>query len=437
MTRGNRLAALIGILFLSGASVARADATPGQPDIPRPNIADKTFNITDYGAKPDGTTENTAAIQKSIDACKIAGGGTVIVPAGRFVTGPITLASNLNLRLEKEATLLLSNDINGFPMVGGRYQDAIQANDCHDLAITGSGTIDGQGQPWWDRYRKRKDGTDPRESLPHRPHLIALSHCTRVLVQGVTLTNSPMFHLVPSRCDDVVIDRIRILAPADAPNTDGIDPSGHNFLISHCFFDTGDDCIALKPAGKVEGNRLSCEDFLITDCTFRHGHGMSIGGQTPAGLRHLIVRDCTFDSTEAGIRMKANRGSGGLVEDLTYENLTMKNVKVAILITSYYPKIPADVLNVAPEPVKATTPIWRHIRINNVTGEGGQVAGQILGLPEMPVSDVVMTNVKISAEKGMQIVHARGIKFVNSQVTAASGPTVMAQDAEVEGLDVK
>src|SRR5439155_14560799 len=178
---------------------------------------------------------------------------------------------------------------------------------------------------------------------------------------------------------DVVIDSVKFNAPEKAPNTDGLDPSGWNYLITRCTFDVGDDNIAVKPSGKGSGSQLSCEDITITDCTFLHGHGLSIGGQTPGGLRNMTVRNCTFDGTQAGIRMKAARGSGGLVENVTYENLTMKNVKVAILITSFYPKIPTDVDRDAAQDVKATAPIWKNIRITNVTAEGGAIAGRIIG----------------------------------------------------------
>src|SRR5207253_1217248 len=160
---------------------------------------------------------------------------------------------------------------------------------------------------------------------------------TRLLVKDVTLTNSPNFHLITDDSEDVTIDHVTIKSPANAPNTDGIDPSGWNYHITRCTIDTGDDNIAIKAHKAAKAGRPSCEHFLVEDCTFRRGHGMSIGGQTPGGLRGLLVRNCTFDGTEAGIRMKAPRGEGGLVEDCTYEKITMRGVKVPIFITSYYP----------------------------------------------------------------------------------------------------
>lgn len=432
------LTLLLNGLARPGSGGGAASEDKAESTIPSPSIPARVFNITNYGAVSDGRTVNTGALQGAIAACQAAGGGTVLVPAGRFLTGPFALTSNLNLHLDEGATLLLSNNPQDYKLRGGGYENCITATDCHDIAITGRGTIDGQGQPWWDKYRKRvMPGSAERvaPNLPHRPFMLVLSRCRRVLAQDVSLVNSPSFHFVPQGCEDVVIEGIHIAAPEDSPNTDGIDPSGHNFLITRCSIDVGDDCIALKPAGRYDPARPSCENFTITHCAFKHGHGLSIGGQTPGGLRHLIVRDCSFEATAAGIRMKANRGSGGLVEDVAYENLTMKQVKVAILITSYYPTIPTALENDPPQLVNATTPIWRHIRIRHVTAEASVVAGRIIGLPEMKVQDVVLTDVHIAADKGLEIIHAEGIKFVNSHLTASHGEPVLAHDAQVEGLD--
>ena len=157
-----------------------------------------------------------------------------------------------------------------------------------------------------------------------------------------------MFHLVPRACREVTIDSIHIKSPANSPNTDGIDPSGFDYLITNCTIDTGDDNIALKPRPIPDPLHLSCENFLIEGCTFLHGHGMSIGGGSNGGVRNMVVRDCRFEDTDAGIRLKSGRDRGGLVENLTYENLTMKRVKTSIMITSYYPEIPARSRNWMP-----------------------------------------------------------------------------------------
>ncbi len=148
-----------------------------------------------------------------------------------------------------------------------------------------------------DNFRNRQADGDASPPLAGQ-NLINLNRCNRVLVQDVLLTNSPMFHLVPKACQNVTVQNIHIKAPFNAPNTDGMDPSGWNYLIDHCTFDVGDDCIALKPTTQIDPTRPSCENFTITNCTFLHGHGMSIGGQSNGGLHHLVVRDCTFDGTD-------------------------------------------------------------------------------------------------------------------------------------------
>jgi polygalacturonase len=232
----------------------------------------------------------------------------------------------------------------------------------------------------------------------------------------------------------VTIEGIQVKSPVPSPNTDGIDPSGINFVIRGCTIDTGDDCIAVKAGAQYDPNRPACENLLVSDCRFLRGHGMSVGSETYGGLRNMLVRDCTFDGTEAGIRLKSPRGRGGLVENVTYEHLTMRNVKNSILITSYYPRIPNQFDRDPGEAVGGRTPRWRHIRISDVTSTGGVVAGQIVGLPEMPIEDIVISQVNISAIRPIEIAHARSIRFIDCDISASSGKPVIA-DAAVEGLN--
>jgi polygalacturonase len=431
-----RLVFASAVMAAALLALCRAGIAQQAPDVPPPSIPQRTFSITDYGAVADGATLNTSAISKAIAACESAGGGTVNVPAGRFRTAAFSLGNNLNLHLDQGATLLLSNKFSDYKLdPGGRYPNLIVAENCHDVAITGSGTIDGQGQPWWTAFRQSQRG---ELDLPHRPFMVVLRNCTRVLVQGVTLTDSPSFHLVPQACTDVMIDHVQIIAPANAPNTDGCDPSGKNFVFTHCTFDVGDDCIALKPGSQPGRGKIACENFFISNCVFRHGHGMSIGGQSAGGLRHLVVTDCTFDSTNAGIRMKANRGVGGLVEDCTFENITMTNVRYPVYITSYYPEhgIPRAAADDPAQPVNETTPIWRDIHIRNMTSTDSPTAGRIIGLAEMPVSDVQFDHVTIDAQKGLDLWNVKSIHFVDSKITTAAGPALdLQRAADVAGID--
>jgi len=419
------LTALIGLVIHDGFP-AHAQGVP-LPAIPR-----VVFNITNYGAIGDGKTLNTAAVQKTIDACSTAGGGSVVVPAGSFLIGPITLASGINLHLDRRAFLLISDDLDTYPKKARRYQDAITVADAHDLEISGDGVIDGQGQAWWTAFKADLKADKP--TLPHRPYMIKLSNCTRVRVSNVTLQNSPMFHLVTQNCTDVTIQDITIKAPSDAPNTDGLDPSGWNYQITGCLIDTGDDNIAIKPtAGRTPGNK----NFMVSNCTFLHGHGLSIGGGSVNGLENLTVSNCAFNGTDSGIRIKTGRGNSGLVRNLIYENITMTNVKNPIYINDYYPErnAPKDPASEQTEPVTDRTPINQHIFIRNLTATNCPTAGTIRGLPEAPISDLLLTNVSLSAGTGMIIYHAKGVKFVASKITAQHGPNLTSFDAQIDGLE--
>ena len=362
--------------IVAGFVLACAFGVPAQ-SIPLPVIPNATFNVTNFGAVGNGKTMNTAAIQKTIDTASAAGGGTVLVPAGKFLTGPFTLASSINLHLARDAFILISDELTNYPATRGRYQDSISASGAHDLEISGEGTIDGQGNAWWTAFRADK-------SMTHRPYMIKLSNCTRVRVHGVTLSNSPMFHLVPQNCLDVTIQGITIKSPADAPNTDGIDPSGWNFLITDCTIDVGDDNIAIKPTGS----------------------------RTP-GNKNYTVKNCT------------------------YENLKMTAVKNPIYIIDYYPErnAPKDPSTEMPEPITERTPFNKNIIIRNVTATNCPTAGTIRGLPEAPITNVTLSNVNISAKTGMKIYYARKIRFVGSKIAVESGRPLMTFDAEVTGLE--
>ena len=392
-----------------------------------PVIPTNTFPVTLYGAVGDGQTMNTAAIQKTIDAASKAGGGIVLVPEGRFLTGPFLLTSRINLHLASNAVILISDDMAKHPVINARYQDCISVTNAQDIEISGEGTIDGQGKAWWAAF-------EADHSMTHRPYMIKLSNCNRVRVHGVTLSNSPMFHLVPQNCTDVTIQGITIKSPSNAHNTDGIDPSGWNYLITDCTIDAGDDNIAVKPgSGRTPGDK----NYTITNCRFLHGHGMSIGSGTSGGIEDLRVSNCSFDGTDSGIRIKTARGRGGLLQNLTYENLTMTAVKNPLYIIDWYPErdAPKDPATEKVEPVTDHTPINKNIIIRNVIATNCPTAGTVRGLPEAPVTDVTLSNVTISAKTGLKIYHARGIRFADSKIEVESGKRLTVFDAEVAGLE--
>jgi polygalacturonase len=392
-------------------------------------VGQEVFNVRDAGAVGDGKTLDTAAIQKSLNDCGKAGGGVVLLPAGTYLSEPIKIRTKTTLRLERGATLLATSERSAFERDDepGKFDHFLTGKDLEDVAISGEGTIDGGGRAWWEAAeaaRQAKSGY----TLP-RPNLIVLTRVKNLMVRGVTIQNSPKFHFVPTECDGVLVEDATFLAPERAPNTDAIDPSMCvDVVVRRCVIDVGDDNIAVKSGKRADGREFAAHGLTVTDCTFKHGHGMSIGSETVGGVKDVVVRDCTFENTVNGIRIKSDRKRGGTVENLTCENITMKNVAGAITITSYYPKIPATD---QPQPVKKTTPKYRNITIRNLTATSTKDAGFLVGLPESPIENVLLENVKIDSQRaGLEIRHARNVVLRNVKVTAAKGEALIVGDAQ-------
>jgi lysophospholipase L1-like esterase len=398
-------------------------------------VLPKVFDVKRFGATGDGKTFDTAAIQKALDECAKAGGGTVEFPSGTYLSKPIFLKGDgLTVQLGEGAKLQASDRFSDFddPQEPRAVLAFVNASGLSDLTITGKGVIDGAGAAWWPAVREAKKNGKPEPR--RRPRLVVLQNCDNLRVEGITLQNSPSFHLVPSDCDGVTITGVTIRAPADSPNTDATDPSACRHVVySQCTFDVGDDNIAIKSGHKDAAHpNAAVEDFLVEDCTFLAGHGMSIGSETTGGVKNLLVRDCTFNGTTSGIRIKSDRTRGGVVDSCTYSNLTMTNVKIPINITSYYPEIPtAD----AAQPVTDKTPLYRNLKIVNVTADSPQSAGFVIGLPESCVTNLVFENVKITAPKGLKVRNARAVEFTDSEIKVEhGGPLILETNAEVSGL---
>jgi polygalacturonase len=402
-----------------------------------PVIPNKSFAATSFGAVGDGKTMNTQSFRKAIAACRDAGGGQVIVPAGTFLTGPVELSSNMALVLEKGAIIRGSEEFSDYESDKGKALPLIKGSNLVNVAIRGEGTIDGAGAPWWKRFRAERAAGVPQQGAPRtagqpqespRPKLIVFTDCRKILVQGVTLKDSPQFHLVPQRCSDVTVSDVTIIAPADSPNTDGIDPSSsRNVLIRHCLIDVGDDNVSFKSNPK-EG---PTENVLVTDCTFKHGHGASVGSNVGGGIRNIVVQNCTFDGTDNGIRIKSGRDRGGLIENIVYRDLTMKNVGVATTINMFYFDKAAQKERQT-KPVTPTTPIVRQVSIINVTVEGAKTAGEIIGLPEMPVTGVLIDNLRVAGTTGMTFQDAKAVELRDVVITAQKGKPLTINNAEVD-----
>ncbi len=388
----------------------------------------KVCDARKYGAKADGVTKDTKAIQAAIDDCsKAKGGGTVTLSGGTFVSAPIVLKDNVTLEIVKGATLLGSPDHEDYPQLevfraAGR-QSLVSANHAKNIAITGGGVIDGNGQSWWTEARNTP-GSGIVGVGVFRPRLVVFNYCQHIRMEGVTVQNSPSWQIIPYYSDDIVIRNIRVLAPYPSPNTDAIDPfSSSNMVIDHVFADTGDDNIAIK-SGEINspGPDSPSRNITITDCDFEHGHGLSIGSEIAGGAQNIHAERIHFKGTDQGIRIKSGRDRGNDVSNISFKDLTMEDVKTAILITEYYPH-PAPEGDVPAEPVGRLTPKFHNFTIENVTATGSNSAGTIVGLPESPVLELQMKNVHIAAKTGLSIAYAT-VAMQDVVVTPQTGEAI-------------
>lgn len=357
------------------------------------------INIVDFGARADGDSLATAAFQKAIAAAAKNGGGTVFVPPGIYKTGPLELVSNITLYLDAGAVIRFSNDLNDFSVITTRWEGAdvtaymplIYGKGLENVAVKGRGTLDGQGEFWW---KKRWEIA--------RPRLISFVESRDILIEGVKLINSPAWTVNPIQCENVTVDKVTIINPANSPNTDGINPdSCKNVHISSCHIDVGDDCIAIKSGTEKNPKRISCENIVITNCTMVHGHGgVVIGSEMSGGVRNVVISNCIFEGTDRGIRIKSRRGRGGEVEDIRVTNIIMKRVFCPIVLNLYY-RCGANgdpvVEDKNARPVDEGTPVFRRIHLSNMTARDVQAAaGYIHGLPEMKIQDITLDNISIS-----------------------------------------
>ena len=399
--------------------------------------AAKTCDVRQFGAKGDGQTKDTAAIQKAIDKCSAAGAGSkVVLSGGTFLSGPVVLKSNITFDVEKGATLLGSTDMADYPKWEFARKQTVQplvsSRNAQNITITGGGVIDGQGKVWWDYVHGVKDAGVLGTDHP-RPMGMVFDHSQHIKVSDITMQNAGFWQIVPYYSQYLEFRNMKILAP-HSPNTDAIDPfSSSHIVIDHVFSSIGDDNIAIK-SGAINspGPDDPSTDITITDCTFEEGHGLSIGSELSGGAQHIHAERIHFKGTDQGIRVKANRDRGHDVSDLTFKDIDMVDVKTAILISEYYPKVYPEG-EVKAEPVGRLTPNFHNIRIENVHATGSKVAGVIVGLPESHVTDIELKNVDISADTGLKVAYA-DVKFDNVKVTAKQGENItVSPTAKVTG----
>jgi polygalacturonase len=431
-----------------------------------PSRALSSFNVVEYGAVPDGRTMDTAAIAKAVSACALSHGGTIVFPAGRYLTGSITLQSNMTLELEAGCEILYSPDPADSPLVASRWESTnafthaplIYANGAENVSVIGRGTINGQGSNWWWRngkyaparsaeikpameawlalYKRIEAGEKPgveefklaAEYL--RPSLVQFYGCRNVLVEGVTLSESPMWMLQPIYSENVSIRGVTFLSTG--PNGDGVDiDSCRDVRISDCFFNTGDDGIVIKSGRDADGRRTArpTEHVAITNCVMYNGHGsVAIGSETSGGIRDVVASNIISRGAWYGIRVKSERGRGNTIENLRFDNFVIDGATIAAVeVTALYENEPA-------EPLSFRTPIFRDIAFSNVTIFDAAQVASIHGLPEKAFERLRFTDVTASGRSGFLCDHSTDVALHDVRVNAAQG-SAFAFD-KVQGLEL-
>lgn len=390
-------------------------------------------NVRTYGAVGNGKTKDTAALQRAIDACAETG-GVVRLANGTFLTGPILLKSHITLEVDKGATLLGSPDAEDYPPVDmvnpHTPQPLISSLDAEDITITGGGVIDGNGEPFWERARANPGKGNKIAGAHTRPRLIVFDRTRHIDMHDITVENSASWQITPLDSSDIDIHDIRVLAPGNSPNTDGIDPfSCHHVVISHVYISVGDDNVAVKsgmPGAK--GYHAPSTDITVTNSEFGTGHGMSIGSEGSGGMQGVHVSHILMRGTENGIRIKSSRNRGNRDMGFFYFNdIVMENVKYPILVDQYYhdpseTRFPEN--DTKKQPIGPLTPHYHDITISNVKATGAKIAAIIAALPESPLTSITLKNVDIGAETGMRIMNAT-VTLDNVRIHPKSGKPIM------------
>jgi len=417
-----------------------------------PSFSNKKYTITDYGAKADGVSDNTKVFKEAIQTCSKNGGGTVIVPSGKFYTGPIHLENDVNLHLEDGAEILFSTKSSDYPIVHTsfegtevmNYSPLIYAYKKHNVAITGKGILNGQAtkENWWPWVGSTSYGwkygmpsqSDPlnrarlvdmaEESVAvvdrvfgegHylRPNCIEFFECTDALLKDVTIVDVPFWVIHPIKSVNVTIDGVTVRS--HGPNNDGCDPEySKNVIIKNCTFDTGDDCIAIKAGRDADGRRVAIksENIVVQNCTMFDGHGgVTIGSEISAGVSNVYVENCIMNSPnlDVAIRLKTNSRRGALIENFYVRNIEIGQVKEAILkVDMFY--------NVHGNQTGNFIPRIENISLENVkVKNGGKYSILARGYKESPIKNITFKNVTIDkVGTPFSIENVTNLNFINS-----------------------
>jgi polygalacturonase len=423
-----------------------------------PQFANRDFSISEFGAVGDNKTDCTQAFRRAVGACHAAGGGRVTVPQGEYLTGAIHLLSGVNLHVPKEATIRFLRNPAAYPLVFTRWEGTelmnfspfIYAFEQTNIAITGEGTIDGNSddEHWWLWKGRRShlsqpaaDQTKDRNLLHEmgekgvpvnqrifgqghylRPQFIQPYRCKNVLIEGVALRNSPMWHLNPVLCSNVIVRNLSIRS--SGPNTDGCDPeSCKDVLIEGCTFNTGDDCIAIKSGRNADGRRLHVrsENIVIRDCHMKEGHGgATLGSEISGGVRNVFVEDCRMDGPHLhdALRIKNNAMRGGVLEDIYARNITVGQVAMAGLSIDFYYEEGAN---------GAFTPVVGNVNVRNLSVQQTKYALYLRGFKNAPIRDVRLTDCNFvhasrpSVVENVERLSLKDVDINGQQVHSAKG----------------
>lgn len=449
------------------------------PEVHAPVIPARSVSLSDFGAVCDGVTLNTDAFAKAIEHLASQGGGTLEVPDGVWVTGPIELKSNININLSEGAIISFDPNPDLYPMrrviyegfEAWRRQSPITGTGLENISITGSGIIDGNGNRWrpvkktqmtkaeWTNLTAKggviipsgdteewypsqeflngkKNGNRRREYTKEeadsykqylRPVMVHLVQCKNVMLKGVTFQNSPAWNLHPLMCENLILDGLNVRNPYYSHNGDGMDvESCKNVIICRSLLDVGDDAICIKSGKDEEGRKrgIPTENVIVRDCRVFHGHGgFVVGSEMSGGVNNISVENCQFTGTDVGLRFKSTRGRGGVVKNIFINNISMVDITGdAITFDLYYwtfGKGPQGV-----PPVDEGTPQFKDITIDNVTALNSGKALKFNGIPEMPIENITVSNSVFTAREGGLLSESKNILFHNVLIRPDEGPAM-------------
>ncbi|MHB1023567.1 MAG: glycoside hydrolase family 28 protein [Acidobacteriaceae bacterium] len=429
------------------------------------------FNIVDYGARNDGSASATDAFREAIQAAKKAGGGTVYVPAGNYVSGPIEMVSNLTLYIDAGATIRFPAVM--LPFTKGRQQGIetltpvplIGGHDLQNVAILGRGTLTSSNADWMKLHgRTLASGANPGSANgPHwehllqalekhqpvseaeykavaaelRPSFIRFMNSKNVLIDGLHFVGSPMWTVHLLYTENATVENL-VIETYPGVHTDGIVVDSSRFVrLANDYIDTGDDGIVLKSGKDADGLRVNrpTEDVTITNCTVHHAHGaVTIGSETSGSIRNVVASNMTVVDAVNGARIKSRRGRGGVVEDVRFDNWTMENVGEAIVVTNYY-RMEGETADPGKQPVSKSPPSFQNIAMSNMTIDGAKVLIDVDGLPEMPIEGLRISDVIGTGKVGLRANHTDDLELHNVQLNPATGPAFLVENSTNLELD--